>query len=164
MKPPYLLAIDNGTQSVRALLFDLQGELIDKAQVSITSYQTPQPGWLENDPDAFWQSLCQACQQLWASRRVAQGDIAAVVITTQRGTTVSLDRHGQPLRPSMIWLDQRRASQTPALSWWWKTALRSIGMFETVRYFQSEAEANWLLSTSPTCGHKPTSSCCCLAT
>ena len=149
MKLPYLLAIDNGTQSVRALLFDLQGELIDKAQVSITSYQTPQPGWLENDPNAFWQSLCQACQQLWASSRVAQGDIAAVVITTQRGTTVSLDQHGKPLRPSMIWLDQRRASQTPELSWWWKAALRSIGMLETVRYFQAEAEANWLAQHQP---------------
>jgi sugar (pentulose or hexulose) kinase len=147
--PPYLLAIDNGTQSVRALLFDLQGKLIHKAQVGISSYQSPQPGWLEHEPDAFWQTLCQACQQLWASSAVAKSDIAGVVITTQRGTTVSLDRHGQPLRPSMIWLDQRRASQVPDLSWWWRAALGGIGMLDTVRYFQAEAEANWIAQHQP---------------
>ena len=62
MTAPYLLAIDNGTQSVRALLFDLHGNLVDKAQVQIATYQSPQPGWMENDPEAFWQTLCQACQ------------------------------------------------------------------------------------------------------
>ncbi len=80
---------------------------------------------------------------------MAKSDIAGVVITTQRGTTVSLDRHGQPLRPSMIWLDQRRASQVPAISWWWKAALGSLGMLETVRVFQAEAEANWMAQHQP---------------
>jgi sugar (pentulose or hexulose) kinase len=145
----YLLAIDNGTQSVRALLFDLHGNLVDKAQVSINSYQSPQPGWLENDPQAFWQTLCQACHQLWAITRIPQSAIAGVVITTQRGTTVSLDKHGKALRPAMIWLDQRRAEQIPKLSWWWDTAFRTIGMRETVHYFQHEAEANWIAQHEP---------------
>jgi glycerol kinase len=57
MSNTYILAIDNGTQSVRALLFDLHGNLVDKAQVAIDSYQSPQPGWVENDPEAFWQAL-----------------------------------------------------------------------------------------------------------
>jgi sugar (pentulose or hexulose) kinase len=70
MTQPYLLAIDNGTQSVRALLFDLHGNLVDKTQVPITTYQSPQPGWMENEPEAFWQTLCQACQRLWASTAV----------------------------------------------------------------------------------------------
>jgi sugar (pentulose or hexulose) kinase len=122
--PAYLLAIDNGTQSVRALLFDLQGNLVDKAQVASHLPVAP-AGLAGNDPEAFWQSLCQACQQLWASTAVAKSDIAGVVITTQRGTTVSLDRHGQPLRPAMIWLDQRRAEQAPRLSWWWEAALQT---------------------------------------
>ena len=102
MSKTYLLAIDNGTQSVRALLFDLQGNLVDKAQVAIDSYQSPQPGWLENDPEAFWQSLCQACQQLWAKTAVPKSAIAGVVITTQRATTIVLDKQGQPLRPAIV--------------------------------------------------------------
>jgi len=149
MNKTYLLAIDNGTQSVRALLFDLQGNLVDKAQVSITTYQSNEPGWMENDPEAFWQALCQACQQLWVHTTVPKSAIAGLVITTQRGSTIALDKRGQPLRPAMIWLDRRRADQIPKLSWWWKTALRAIGMLETVRYFQHEAEANWIAQHQP---------------
>jgi sugar (pentulose or hexulose) kinase len=149
MSKTYLLAIDSGTQSVRALLFDLQGNLVDKAQVTITSYQSPQPGWMENDPEAFWQALCDACQHLWAVTTVPKSAIAGVVITTQRGTTIALDKDGQPLRPAMIWLDQRRADQLPKLAWWWDAAFRAIGMRETVRFFQREAEANWIAQHQP---------------
>ncbi|MBK6294244.1 MAG: FGGY-family carbohydrate kinase [Rhodoferax sp.] len=149
MSNTYILAIDNGTQSVRALLFDLQGNLVDKAQVMIDSYRSPQPGWVENDPEAFWQALCQACQQLWATTSVSKSAIAGVVITTQRGTTIALDQHGQPLRPAMIWLDQRRVEQTPKLKWWWEAAFRLIGMRDTVRHFQKEAEANWIAQHQP---------------
>ena len=62
----YLLAIDNGTQSIRAMVFDPDGELIAKSKVEIEPYVSPQPGWAEQDADYFWTSLCQACQQLWA--------------------------------------------------------------------------------------------------
>ncbi|MDO8276442.1 MAG: FGGY family carbohydrate kinase, partial [Serpentinimonas sp.] len=144
MTKPYLLAIDNGTQSVRALLFDRHGNLVDKAQVPITTYRSPEPGWMENDPEAFWQTLCQACQRLWASTSVPKESIAGVVVTTQRGTTVSLGADGQPLRPSMIWLDQRRAEHAARLPWWWEAAFAAIGMRDTVRHFQREAEANWI--------------------
>ncbi len=149
MSKTHLLAIDAGTQSMRALLFDLQGNLVDKAQVPYTTYQSPQPGWLENDPQAFWQALCQACQQLWASSTVPKTTIAGVVLTTQRGTTVALDKQGQPLRAAMIWLDQRRAEKTPKLAWWWNAAFRAIGMRDAVRFFQREAEANWIAEHQP---------------
>jgi len=149
MSKRYILAIDNGTQSVRALLFDLRGNLVDKSQVAIDSYHAPQPGWLENDPEAFWQSVCTACQRLWASTAVPQSAIAGVVITTQRGTTIALDQHGQPLRPAIIWLDQRRADRIPRLKWWWEAAFKLIGMRDTVRHFQKEAEANWIAQHQP---------------
>ena len=144
----YILAIDNGTQSVRALLFDLQGKLVDKSQVAIT-YQSAEPGWAEADADVFWQALCQACQQLWQTTHVNKSDIAGLVITTQRGTTLALDAKGQPLRPAMIWLDQRRTEHAPRLAWWWEAAFRAIGMRDTVRHFQKEAEANWIAQHQP---------------
>jgi sugar (pentulose or hexulose) kinase len=149
MSKTYLLAIDNGTQSVRALLFDLQGNLVAKAQVMLTSYLSPQPGWMENEPEAFWQALCQACQQMWRISSVPKSAIAGMVITTQRGTTIALDKNGQALRPAMIWLDQRRADQIPKLAWWWEAAFRAIGMRDTVRFFQQEAEANWIAQHQP---------------
>lgn len=144
MTQPCLLAIDNGTQSVRALLLNLQGELLAKAQVPITSYRSPEPGWMECEPDAFWQTLCAATRALMAQAVVPVSRIAGVVITTQRATPVTLDAQGRALRPSMIWLDQRRAALAPRLPWHWELALRAIGMRETVRHFQHEAEANWI--------------------
>ena len=144
MSKDYLLAIDHGTQSVRALLFDRHGHLVDKAQVDITGYQSPEPGWVEHDPEQFWATLCAACQRLWANTQVPKASIAGVCITTQRATVINLDRHGQPLRPAIVWLDQRRADAEPKLAWWWELALRAIGMRDTIRFFAREAEANWI--------------------
>ena len=149
MSKTYILAIDNGTQSVRALLFDLHGNLVDKSQVAIDSYQSPQPGWVENDPEVFWQALCQACQHLWANTSVPKSAVAGVVITTQRATTIALDKAGQPLRPAIIWLDQRRTEHTTKLKWWWEAAFKLIGMRDTVNHFQKEAEANWIAHHQP---------------
>jgi sugar (pentulose or hexulose) kinase len=134
---------------VRALIFDLKGNLVDKAQVHIDTYQSPQPGWVENDPDAFWQALCRACQNLWANTRVPKSAIKGLVITTQRGTVINLDKQGQPLRPAIIWLDQRRADGEPSLSWWWRAAFRAIGMSDTIKFFFREAEANWIAQHQP---------------
>jgi sugar (pentulose or hexulose) kinase len=72
-----------------------------------------------------------------------------LVITTQRGSTIALDKHHQPLRPAMIWLDQRRADRIPKLAWWWEAALRVVGMRDTVHHFQKEAEANWIAQHQP---------------
>jgi len=149
MPKPCILAIDSGTQSVRALLFDLQGQLLDKAQVAMDAYQSPQAGWVECEPEAFWQALCRACQQLLASTQVPKSAIAGVIVTTQRGTTVALDKQGKSLRPAIIWLDQRRADRVPPLKWWWRAAFRVIGMTDAVRHFQKEAEANWIAQHQP---------------
>ena len=149
MSNDYLLAIDNGTQSVRALLFDLHGNLVDKAQVSIDTYQSHQPGWVENDPEDFWHALSRACQHLWANTSVPKSAIRGVVITTQRGTVVNLDADGKPLRPAILWLDQRRADKLPKLSWWWRLLFRAIGMHNTLQHFLHEAEANWIAQHQP---------------
>ena len=63
----HLLAIDNGTQSVRALLFDLQGNLVAKSQVPLTAYFSAQPGWVEHPVEGYWSALCAACQALWVN-------------------------------------------------------------------------------------------------
>ena len=59
-KQEYLLAIDNGTQSVRAMIFDRDGQIIAKSKVDIEPYFSTEPGWAEQHADYFWQALCQA--------------------------------------------------------------------------------------------------------
>jgi len=139
-----LLAIDCGTQSVRALLFNPQGDLLAKARVPIEPYFSTAPGLAEQDPNVFWDALCQACRQLFTHNEAQKDSITAVSITTQRATVVNLDKNGSPLRPAIIWLDQRRAEEFPPVKGVWGAAFTLSGTKPTVEYLQAQCEANWI--------------------
>jgi len=149
MSGELLLTIDNGTQSVRVIVFDLQGNIVAKSKVEIVPYVSPQNGWAEQDPEYFWSKLCEACQKLWKENKIDKKAIAGLAITTQRCTVINLDKNGKPLRPAMVWLDQRRTSGLEPVHGLWGTLLKASGMGETVRYLQSEAEVNWLRTYQP---------------
>ena len=146
---PYILAIDNGTQSVRALLFDLQGNLAARAQVMLEPYFSEHPGWAEHDADGYWQAVCEACRQLWRNSAIDRAQVAGVAVTTQRGTVVNVDAEGRPLRPAITWLDQRNTKQVPPLAPWWRAAFRIACVDGTINYFRREAEINWIAAHQP---------------
>ncbi|MDR9777788.1 FGGY family carbohydrate kinase, partial [Rhizobium hidalgonense] len=85
-----LLAIDQGTQSVRAMLFDLQGQLVAKTQQHIEPYFSKQPNWAEQDCDYFWQNMATACQQLWQHYPELKVRVVAAALTCQRASMVCL--------------------------------------------------------------------------
>ncbi len=144
-----ILALDVGTQSTRALVFNLQGALIHKAQIPITPYSSPQPGWAEQDPDVYWNALCAACQQVWRERPELKEAIAGAALTTQRATIINVDAAGKPLRPAIVWLDQRRTQGLKPVGGLWGLAFALSGMSQTVAYLQAEAEVNWLQRHQP---------------
>ncbi len=144
MSADQLLAIDHGTQSVRALLFDLRGNLIAKSRVPITPYYSKEPGWAEQDPEYYWKSVCEACQKLWLMPGVKKEAIAGVALTTQRSTLINVDENGAALRPAIHWLDQRRTPGQKPVGGVWGALFKVAGMSETVAYLQAEAEANWV--------------------
>ncbi len=144
-----LLAIDNGTQSVRALLFDLKGTLLAKSRVVLPEYLTPAPGMIEQQPQVFWDAVCEACQELWKMPGVRKEAIAGIAITTQRSTVINLDSKGEPLRPAITWMDQRRTGGLPPIGGFWGLAFALSGMSETVAHLQAEAESNWLQKHQP---------------
>ncbi|MGH8352116.1 MAG: FGGY-family carbohydrate kinase [Pseudomonas sp.] len=145
----YLLAIDNGTQSVRALLFDLQGNLLGKGKVELEAYYSKQPGWAEQDPEYYWQNLGEACRRLWAQVDIDRGLIKGVALTTQRGTVINVDEQGRPLRPAILWLDQRRAEVRGKIKGPWGWLFKLIGEEATVDYFRAQAEVNWVAQQQP---------------
>src|SRR4051795_7016607 len=112
----HVLAIDVGTQSVRALAFDPRGTVGGHARVPIVPYVSPQPGWAEQDPEVYWRAIGDACAALWASGGARADAVAGVALTTQRGTIVVTDESGTPLRPAIVWLDQRRAEGIPEIA------------------------------------------------
>ena len=144
-----ILAIDNGTQSVRALVFDLKGNLVAKARVPLEPYFSEHAGWAEQHAEYYWESLSLACQQLWQQTPASKEAVAGVALTTQRATMINLDRDGRPLRPAIVWLDQRRTPGLEPVGGWWGLAFKLVGMSETVAYLQAEAEANWIRTHQP---------------
>lgn len=144
-----LLALDVGTQSARALLFDAQGHLLAKAQqVFMPTYVSPQPGWAEQDPEVYWRAVGECCRQLWREG-ARPAEVAALTLTTQRATTICVDAADRVLRPAMLWLDQRRAQHPPPLGALWTSAFRLAGAHALVAQLQREAEANWLAEREP---------------
>jgi sugar (pentulose or hexulose) kinase len=147
-KQKYVLALDNGTQSIRAIVFDLEGQIVAKSQITIEPYVSPQPGWAEQDADYYWQSLCRACQELWPQLPISRSELAAVSLSCQRGTVVNVDRDGKPLRPAIVWLDQRQEDQLPNMGAW-DLLFSAVGQRGAVRHFQSQAEAIWIRQQQP---------------
>jgi len=137
-----VLAIDQGTTSTRAILFDADG----RAQIELTQLH-PRPGWVEHDPEEIWRSVVSTCREAIAA---ADGPIAAIGITNQRETTVLWERAtGRPVHNAIVWQDRRTAE----LCEQW----RAEGLAETVAqrtglvidtYF-SASKIRWLLDTVP---------------
>jgi sugar (pentulose or hexulose) kinase len=147
--PENLLAIDVGTQSTRVLLFDPRGQIIAKNRVAYEPYYSTAPGLAEQKAEVYWEALCEACQGLWKMEGVKKESIAAVSLTTQRSTMLNVDQRGEPLRPAIHWLDQRRAEGQPPLGGLWGAAFALAGASETVAYLMAEADANWLRINEP---------------
>ncbi|MDT9001482.1 FGGY-family carbohydrate kinase [Paucibacter sp. APW11] len=144
-----LLAIDCGTQSVRALLIDARGQIVAKCQQAFDDYQSHQEGWLEHDAEGFWTAASAVCRGLWVQHAALKSAVKGVVVTTQRGTVVPVDAAGQALRPFIIWLDQRRALKRPRFSLPWQIAFKAAGVGRTLDYFSREAEINWIAENEP---------------
>jgi glycerol kinase len=103
----YLLALDQGTTSSRAIIFDELGKIHAIAQREI-SIQTPHSGWVEQDANEIWSTQIAVVQQALASAQILAKDIRALGVTNQRETTVVWDkRTGKPLAPVLVWQDRR---------------------------------------------------------
>ncbi len=97
----FVLALDQGTSSSRAILFDRAGAPVTSAQQPFEQI-FPRPGWVEHDPEAIWQSQLETAQEALASANAAPSDVAAIGITNQRETTVIWDRSGRPIANAIV--------------------------------------------------------------
>ncbi len=148
-KPTYFLAIDNGTQSVRAMIFDQFGALIAKSKVDIEPYFSTQPGWAEQEAEYFWSSLCEACQNLWPMLDFPVEDIRGVSITTQRATAVPMDADHKPVRPAITYMDQRQVDTKPQLGAVESALMTLIKAKSFVDQVHQQAEASWMAQEEP---------------
>ena len=106
----YILALDQGTTSSRAILFDKKGAIAGVSQKEFTQF-FPKGGWVEHDPMEIWSSQLEVAQDVLTKNNVSAKDIAAIGITNQRETTIVWDRKtGKPIYNAIVWQDRRTAS------------------------------------------------------
>jgi len=107
---PFILALDQGTTSSRAIVFDEAGQIRGLAQREFRQIY-PAPGHVEHDPNEIWSSQIAVAREALATAELAAGDLAAIGITNQRETTILWDRAtGEPLHNAIVWQDRRTAS------------------------------------------------------
>lgn len=105
----YVLALDQGTTSSRALLFDRDGAVVASDQHEFPQH-FPKPGWVEHDPAEIWDSQLRAARGVLAKAKASAADIAAIGITNQRETTVVWDRAtGEPIHRAIVWQSRQTA-------------------------------------------------------
>ena len=106
---PYLLALDQGTTSSRAIVFESSGRIVHTAQKEFTQIY-PQPGWVEHDPAEIWSSQLEVVVQAMTECGLPPRSVVAAGITNQRETTILWDRRtGEPVYNAIVWQDRRTA-------------------------------------------------------
>lgn len=147
--PKYILAIDQGTTSSRAIVFDHEGNTCAVAQKEFTQY-FPQPGWVEHDPVEIWSSQASVIAESIAAVGSDGGDIAGIGITNQRETTIVWDAvTGEPVYNAIVWQDRRTSE--------FCDSLKAKGLTDKIRektgliidaYF-SGTKIRWILENVP---------------
>ncbi|MBS0650625.1 MAG: glycerol kinase GlpK [Verrucomicrobia bacterium] len=145
----YILALDQGTTSSRAMLIDHSGEVVAKAQKEFRQI-FPMPGWVEHNPQEIWSTQASVASEVLAHSGTSPNEIAAIGITNQRETTVIWDRKtGQPIANAIVWQDRRTTELCQSL--------KDKGLEAMIRqktgllldpYF-SGTKVHWLLNQIP---------------
>lgn len=145
----YILAIDQGTTSSRAIIFDKQGKIQSVSQQEFTQY-FPRPGWVEHDAEEIWSSEYSVITDAIAKLGVDAASLSAIGITNQRETTIVWDAvTGKPVSHAIVWQDRRTAEYCDTL--------KSLGLVDMIRsrtgliidaYF-SATKVRWILENVP---------------
>ncbi|HJP27486.1 MAG TPA: glycerol kinase GlpK [Dehalococcoidia bacterium] len=146
--PEHILAIDQGTTSTRAIVFDSVASPVASAQIELSQY-FPQPGWIEHDPIEIAEAAVNVARQAIGRAQLAPGDIAAIGITNQRETTIVWEREtGRPVANAIVWQDRRTAEICLDINKTKRRDIRQVTGLVVDPYF-SATKLMWLLSTIP---------------
>ena len=139
-----IIAIDQGTSSTRAVLYDAKGRLLDAAQEEFQQF-FPQEGWVEHNPELIWESVLSTLTTLTKKNNLTSSDIASIGITNQRETTIVWNRKtGEPISNAIVWQDRRTAEFCKSLSGEEKSVQEKTGL--TLDPYFSATKLHWLLN------------------
>ncbi len=149
MTGKYILSLDQGTTSSRAIIFDQAGAIISVAQKEFKQYY-PQPGWVEHDADEIWSSQFGVMAEVLAKTNSKTSDIAAIGITNQRETTIVWEREsGKPIYHAIVWQDRRTAGYCDRLKAEGHAAMIQQKTGLVIDAYFSATKLKWILDEVP---------------
>jgi len=150
LKDPLILTFDLGTQSMRGMLVNKQGQLVHMVQHKYeTPYYSKNPGWAEQKPEFYFDTLCSISKEIKEKSTNGYDDVIAVTLTTIRDSSVCLDENYKPLRDVILWLDSRETKRVKPFKWWIKIALKLVGMEAVIKKLYKVSAANWIMENEP---------------
>lgn len=149
MTQKMIIALDQGTTSSRAVLFNHEADIVDVSQQEFTQH-FPKSGWVEHDAMEIWQSQFSVLQRLVANSHLTPDDIAAIGITNQRETTVVWNKKtGEPIYNAIVWQDRRTAARCDEITTaGWKDKIQQKTGLVIDAYF-SASKVEWILDNVP---------------
>ncbi len=144
----YLLVVDIGTQSLRASIIDEKGNVLAFSQQKYKeAYFSVEKGYVEQYPEFYMQELCKATKEIYDKDPNYLQNISGMVMVCFRDSSLILDKDKNPIRPAVLWLDQRvtRDPHMSYLKWYEKALFRIIGMNDTVKYNAERTITYWLM-------------------
>jgi glycerol kinase len=145
----YILALDEGTTSARAALYDAEGRRVAMESEPIEP-RYPQPGWVEQDPEQIWQAQLVAVRRVLETSRVAASEIAAIGITNQRETTIVWERSsGRAVAPAIVWQCRRTADYCAELAASGRASEITQRTGLVVDAYFSASKVRWILEHAP---------------
>ncbi len=141
----FILALDQGTTSSRAIIFDKKGNIVSTAQKEFTQY-FPKPGWVEHDPIEIWSAQAGMAAEVVTKKGLSGANIAAIGITNQRETTVVWDKNtGEPVYNAIVWQDKRTADYCDELKEKGKSDLIREKTGLVIDSYFSATKVKWIL-------------------
>ncbi len=149
MEKSCFMTIDCGTQSVRVLVFDIQGNLLYKYKSAIAEYETMNPGWKEINPDILWNKICMGTRSLYEKDRWLFNRLEGITLSCQRDSVVVVDGDGKPLRDCIIWMDKRKNLNIRPMKTWANILLKLVKFKRIGDTYNREFRANWIRANEP---------------
>ena len=145
----YVLALDQGTTSSRAMVFDQNGDICGMAQRDLRQIY-PQAGWVEHDPEEIWRGQLACARAALRRAGVTADQVSAIGITNQRETTVVWDRHtGHPVHNAIVWQDRRTAARCASLKRAGRAGLIGERTGLVIDPYFSASKLEWILGSIP---------------
>lgn len=144
-----VLVLDCGTQSIRSIIFDRKGELLGIEQVKYPKYETNNKGFCEMNADVFWDSFVISVKRFWENKPEIMKTVEAITVTSQRSTSVFVDKDGKPLKNAISWMDQRKTKNNVNIGKTQKRLYKLAKVWNILDSYNRGCPYHWVQENEP---------------